>query len=224
MPKISYYYQEMKNVISTSEDIPALIDLHCKSFSDHGWEAVLVNESDAKQHPLYSLFDRPDTILAKSRNPWEYTRACYMRWLAYAVAGNPYADFDVINYGLSPEDARQIKADDHIQRPIFLSAAGAVGLLGPQDYAQVLEVYQSFMENPIIDGSISEDINDMTILRQLRPQWYEAVPYPDDRFSKDYLNPGWETTKLCHFPYATTPPPRAMKIQSVRPIRIEGSV
>ncbi|MEX0671100.1 MAG: hypothetical protein WD060_11655 [Pirellulales bacterium] len=55
-------------------------------------------------------------------------------------------------------------------------------------------------------------VDDMTLLRAARPEYNMAIPYTDDRFVKDYLNPGWETAWLVHFPHGLTPQPRSRTI------------
>ena len=217
MKKISYYYQQLAKPVSTQDDIPALIELHRKSFENFGWEVVLADESHARAHPSYHIFDDPTTILNKSINPWEYSRACYMRWLAYATLGHPYADFDVINYGFTPEDAEEVVGLNSSGLPILLSGAGAMGLLDKQAYEQLIGTYLAFIEKPTIGGPLLEDINDMTIMRYLRLDWYNCVPYSDDRFVKDYSRDGWEAARLVHYPHGLTDLPRASTIMKVRP-------
>ena len=217
MAKIAYYYQKMETSVNQSDDIEDLINLHVTSFSKYGWEAIRLDESAAKKHPLYAIFDDCTTILGKSCNRWEYTRACYMRWLAYATTGFPFADFDVINYGFTPEDAANIRASSKIG-PNLISGAGAVGLVQGDEYNEIMSTFISFIENPRIEGLIdSDDINDMNILREYRPNYYEAVPYNDPRWVKDYTLPLWDIALLVHYPYHYTAVPRSETIRRVRP-------
>lgn len=216
--KIAYYFQKLERDVNSDDNIPALIDLHTETFERHGWTVVRVDESDARRHPHYDVFDNPNTILSKSRNAWEYTRACYMRWLAYAVLGYPFADFDVINYGFTPHDADEIKASNVRNLPIFLSAAGAMGLLEGRDYTRMIDTYLKFIKNPVISGSLSVDINDMTIMREMRSNWYNCIAYPDDRFVKDYTIDNWQTAKMVHYAYGLTACPRVETIRKARPL------
>lgn len=216
MKTFAYYYEQIENTKHPNDDVSALINLHKESFERFGWEVLRVGEDTARQHPKFELFDNPGTVLGKSGNPWVYTRACYMRWLAYSVAGCYFADFDVMNYGFLPSDAQEIVAMCEVGRPIFLSPAGAVGLMNKPAYEKVIQTYVDFIERPVIEGAMSQDVNDMTIMRQLRPEWYESISYFDDRYCKDYTNPGWETANLVHYPYFFTKSPRAEVVKEAR--------
>lgn len=217
MKKIAFYFQKLNKPINNIDRIDDLINLHVKTFQHYGWEVVLLDESVAAKHKDYELFNNPDTILARSRNPWEYTRACYMRWLAYAVAGYPFSDFDVINYGFTPTDAINIKSSAAGNSPVFISAAGAMGLTEGSEWQHVIDTYINFINNPVVEGVIKEDINDMTIMRQLHPEWYSWISYSDVNFVKDYSHPGWDLAKMVHFPHGLTPIPRVDSIMKVRP-------
>ena len=193
-------------------DILRTMELHDASFTAHGWQVVRVGLAEARQHPLYDWFDRLDGFYALSRNAANYTRLCYMRWLAYAISGLPFADLDVINFGFTPEDARPFIVGT---KPAINSAANAMGLLSPAHYAQILDAYRHVIENVDAFRGQVEDINDMTLLRAARPDFNQPFPYQDDRFVKDYPNPGWETSLLVHFAHGLTPMPRSRTIEEV---------
>lgn len=215
---IAYYYQKLEGDVSPADNIMGLIDLHRRSFERFGWKVIHVDESHARLHPLFSVFDDPTTILGKSSNKWEYARACYMRWLAYAVVGCPFADYDVINYGFTVEDAEIIRTLNKKRLPLFLSRAGAMGLLTKSSYDRVLQTYLDFIASPRIEGRIAdEDINDMTIMFHYHSDWYETIPYEDDRFVKDYRRAGWRKARLVHYAYYWTGSQRLDVINQVRP-------
>jgi hypothetical protein len=102
------------------QDLLRTIDFHVETFAVHGWRVVPVGMEEARRHPLYPWFDGLDAFYALSRNGPTYTRICYMRWLAYATAGLPFADLDVMNFGFTPEDAVPLLASE---RPALISAA-----------------------------------------------------------------------------------------------------
>ncbi|SFJ67340.1 class I SAM-dependent methyltransferase [Methylobacterium brachiatum] len=214
-PKISYYFQRIEG-LAYSDDVPDLIAMHVKSFEQNGWEVVALDERDAKQHPLYSFFDDENSAFAASRNGWEYTRACYMRWLAYATAGHPFADFDVVNYGFTPKDAKQMARD--AEGPKLLSGAGAMGLFAGKDYDLILSTFQKYASAPFVDGALKEDVNDMTILIQCLPEIFSLIGNEDVRIARDYTCPGWGEAKLVHYPYHYTPQPRAKTANQARPL------
>jgi hypothetical protein len=220
MKNISYYYENLGKNGIVGDDIGGLIDLHRISFEKYGWQVVLVNEKTARRHPKYKLFTKQDSILGTSKNPWVYTRACYMRWLAYAVEGIPFCDFDVVNYGFTPAMAEEIRQNTGaVDDPVFISFAGAAGLVSSAGYEKVIDTFVDFIEHPVIEGLLVEyEINDMTILRQFQPQWFTRVSYEDPNFVKDYSQRLWEDARLVHFPYHYTSLPRVSTAKSARQI------
>lgn len=192
-------------------DILRTLELHTESFAAHGWQVVRVGMEAARSHPLYPWFDGLDWLYALSGNQPRYTRMCYMRWLAYAASGLPFADLDVINFGFTPDDARPFFAAN---TPPLISAANAMGLLTPDHYVQILDSFRHIVEHLDEYKHHIDDVNDMTLLRHVRPEYNSAIPYPDDRFAKDYSNPGWETARLVHFAHGLTPLPRSRAIEA----------
>ena len=215
--KIAFFYKKFDQPVY-EDDTEGLIQLHIQSFMKYGWDVVLVNEDVAKLHPLYNRLIVDDTVLKTSKNHKEYTQACYERWLAYAYVGLPFADFDVINYGFTPEDAKKIiNKSPNPSDPIFLSAATAIGLVNKEGYDSILSTYLDFIKNPKIEGALKEDVNDMTIMRELHPEWYNLIPYSDQNFCKDFSLPGYESSKLVHYTFAYSKRPRLNIVLNERP-------
>ena len=216
--KIAYYFEPI-DAFKQNDDLEDLIDLHNKSFRQHGWDVVHLDERTSRRHPLYDVFNDPDSVFAQSKNGWEYTQACYMRWLAYAVVGYPFADFDVINYGFRPQDAAKLRRLSIAGEPVFISFAGAVGLVYGSEYDAVFDAFLEYRSNQAVGKRSATliDVNDMNILRERRPQWFALAS--DARIAQDYTRSGWEKAKLVHFPYHYTKRPRAAVVKSVRPIR-----
>lgn len=211
--KIAFYFEKIEG-LSHTDDLDDLTDLHTRSFEKYGWEVVHLNESNARQHPLYPVFDDPTSVFASSRNGWEYTRACYMRWLAYASAGHFFADFDVINYGFSHDDALDMRR--LAGGATFLSGATAVGLFQQAEYDQILGAFIDYQKNPFVEGSLVDDVNDMTILLQCRPNLFAITGTEDVRVARDYSCPGWEEAQLVHYPYHYVKPPRSKTVREKR--------
>lgn len=193
-------------------DILRTMELHDASFAAHGWTVVRVGLAEAKRHPLYGWFDRLDGFYALSCNPTDYSRICYMRWLAYAESGLPFADLDVINFGFTPGAARPFVEGES---PALNSAANAMGLLSPRHYVEILDTFRRIVEHVDEYRPLVDDVNDMTLLRAARPDFNTPFPYPDERFVKDYTLPGWETSLLVHFAHGLTPQPRSRTIEQV---------
>ena len=213
--KIAYYFESIEG-LAGSDDLTGLIDLHKRSFEQNGWEVVALDERDARQHPLYATFNDSNSIFATSRNGWQYTRACYMRWLAYASAGHFFADFDIVNYNFSQQNAHEMR--EMAGGPTFLSGAGAIGLFRDHEYDQVLNAFLKYRDNPFIDGMLKIDVNDMNILLQCRPDLFSLIQIEDTRIARDYSCPGWDIADLVHYPYHYTKPPRSATVNSERPV------
>lgn len=98
--------------------------------------------------------------------------------------------------------------------PPLISAANARGLLTPDHCTQVLDSFGHIVEHLDQYRYAVDDINDMTLLRHVRPEYNAVIPYVDERFVKDYANPGWETAHLVHFAHALTPLPRSLTIEA----------
>lgn len=85
-----------------------LCRLMTDSWRAAGWDVLVLNDSHARQHPLYDNLTWMPTV-----NPEDYEMACWRRWLAYAEA-LPYGvralclDIDVINVGLCPQDVENM--------------------------------------------------------------------------------------------------------------------
>ncbi len=212
--KVSCYFQQIEAVAS-NDDATDVLQLHVDSFTRYGWEVVMVDESTARQHPLFPVFDNWP-LFAMSRNPREYTRACYMRWLAYASAGNFFADLDVINYGFTPEDAHDLRRI--AGGPNFLSVCGAAGLFLASEYNEILNAFLQYQKQPFVSGLLEVDVNDISIMTECRRDLFELIARDDVRISRDYSCSGWEAARLVHYPYYFTKPPRAQVILSERPI------
>ena len=139
-----------------------------------------------------------------------------MRWLAYAVAGNYFADLDVINYGFTNKDADDLRSE--MGGPLFVSHAAAVGLFKGDEYSDIINSLVNYKNAPFVSGYIEADINDMTILAECIPNRFTIARTDDVRIAKDYSLPGWDIAKLVHYPYHYTKPPRAMTVKTERPV------
>lgn len=87
-----------------------------------------------------------------------------------------------------------------------------MGLLTPDHYGQILDSFRHVVEQLDEYRHAVDDVNDMTLLRHVRPEYNSVIPYTDDRFVKDYSNPGWETARLAHSAHGLTPLPRSRTI------------
>ena len=194
-------------------DILAVREIHDDSFAAHGWHVTHVSLEHARQHPAYADFASMDALYRLSRNNLEYTRICYMRWLAYAQVGADFADLDVINFGFAPSDAAPLRALG-MRGPVMLTRSCAMGLAGPGGYDAVIS---AFYEAARLGEQLAprvQDVNDMCVLQVLRPELFSPVSPRDPNYAQDYTRPGWDTARLVHFAHHHTPSPRIRTIAS----------
>ena len=122
-----------------------LVDAWKETWSDAGWNPVVLNREVAQRHPDYDKFhDRFTTY--PSPNPPEYEFSCYLRWAALSVVGGGYmVDYDVVNVNVPPppdcafmpNDGKLTILDQGV--PSFVSGSGeefdrAVHLMYDTDY------------------------------------------------------------------------------------------
>jgi hypothetical protein len=96
--KIYTYYQ---NINHSSQN--ELIDLWKISWSNHGYEPIVLNLEDAKKH---SYFETLNTEMRKifkeitNKEIGDYGMSCWFRWMAYATQADEkfyVSDYDAIN-------------------------------------------------------------------------------------------------------------------------------
>ena len=130
------YFNLIPNFKFSSES-QELIDVWKKSWQKHGWNTILLDESHAIRNPLFNKLDldNPDANFYKTINPGmlKYHRSCYCRLLAYCqyVRENGvtlYADYDVMNYGFSPNILNYAKENSYFcgeRAVVYLGKEGA---------------------------------------------------------------------------------------------------
>lgn len=120
-----------------SKESSGFIPIWKQTWSRQGWNPIVLNETWSERNYLYNQlsFNEPNANFYKE-NPvgsFEYNRCCYMRLLAYCeyVKKNGptlYCDYDVINYGLSPDILNTIDSNSILceQRSVvYLDELGA---------------------------------------------------------------------------------------------------
>lgn len=201
--KVSCFYEPIGSV---SKDILEIQKLWKHSWAKYDWEPVVVGINEAKKHPEYEFFSNLK-LINFSINGKENTRLCYTRWLAYQISGGFWCDYDVMNYGFSPND---LNFSNYQENPVFLSGAGSCGYATEAGYKKIIDTYIEassrdfdFLKN-FVQGN---DINDMTIMRFSHSHdWYI------EGFCQDYTRDFWEKSKLVHFAHEYTTHPRSALI------------
>ena len=85
-----------------------LIKLWKNSWIKHGFEAIVLNRTDAEKHPFCAEFIQKLSSLHQSiaNKPIDrYGLSCWLRWLAYATQPEEkfyVSDYDVINHHFNP--------------------------------------------------------------------------------------------------------------------------
>jgi hypothetical protein len=135
-----------------SKESSELVSVWKHSWSQQGWSPIVLNEAWAQKNYLYHKlsFNNPNANFYK-KNPvgsFEYNRCCYLRLLAYCqyVKENGptlYCDYDVINYGLSPDILSTI---DH--NSVLCEQRSVIYLdeLGVKDMERVLVEFENINE------------------------------------------------------------------------------
>lgn len=91
--KIHTYYTECPGI--SNFDSLKLINAWRERWSAIGFEPVVLNEYQARQHPFFAEFDAAIQKLP-TQNSAAYEAACFHRWLALAqVGGGLCGDYDV---------------------------------------------------------------------------------------------------------------------------------
>lgn len=81
----------------------SLIDRWRSSWSLRGFTPIMLTEVDARLHPRFSEIAEIVPSLPTT-NYLSFERACWLRWLAYALkAPGLFSDYDCINFTLTPD-------------------------------------------------------------------------------------------------------------------------
>jgi hypothetical protein len=186
----TYYQPE-----SLWNDLP-LIDLWKKSWSSKGWNPIVLNQDVAQNH---QEFDRICHKLRKlpSRNPGNYDFHCYVRHIGMAyVGGGLLTDYDVMNYSLEPQS--------FTEDVLFLDRGRVPCAIWGTAYG-FQRVVSVFLAHEVEPGT--EHVSDMLLCQTMTKS-------PIHQLSLEYLDDGWESSPLVHFPSA--------KLQrSIKHIKIE---
>ena len=92
------YFDEVDGMNDQNE----IINSWAKTWSEAGWNPMIIGEAHARRHPRYNeLRARFDAF--PTPNPSDYELACYLRHVAMGVVGGGYlADYDTMNVNVPP--------------------------------------------------------------------------------------------------------------------------
>lgn len=187
-----------------------LIDVWARSWEKHGWEPIVLNEGDARQHPMWERFNQRVSSLPSEYGPL-YDRACFIRWLAMAAqeagthGGGIMLDYDVINYGLSPREPDPNKMVVFCEHPPIPVDLGAV--LGTREhYQKMCEIIANWTpdKNDWNDSSTYHGYHcsDLSLLVRMfehknfpKPEWLQKECGVQGRFPRE----SFKTAPLVHY-------------------------
>jgi hypothetical protein len=163
--KVACFYTELtKNHITKkfTEQCFPLIEYWKQSWESNGWEVHVLTEDYIKDEKYYTdlKFDNfSESVLCQYSIDFdcEYTRACYMRWLAYYKFAKQngfmyWADYDVVNYGFSPDN----QIEDKNFRLSSCSCAGKLNVWGAR---KILETFIDIQKGEYEPKTLAKLIN-----------------------------------------------------------------
>jgi hypothetical protein len=204
---IKCFYQPLiknSNITNFSKDSLELIKLWKKSWSNNGWNPTVVSLEDAKKHPRYNEIDLTDyssNLYKYSINEPNYLELCYSRWFAYGCYEGFWSDYDVMNYGFTPEDAQHLIQHD----PVFIDNIGSCGFATLKGHDLIIEGFvNAAKEDSIINDILSlqekhkqdRDISDMHINRRAN----SPINFPHNALCcENFSNNEWRSFSLVHY-------------------------
>jgi len=191
-----------------SSDSRLLLDQWKDSWSRHGWNPVVLGVEEAGKHPRFAdaeLNNWNTNLYHNAVNGPEYLELCYSRWFAYAAMAIKYgravwADYDVLNYGFTPEEFLEAE-----HRFVKFTGANSSGFFDREFSDVVISALFEAREHPERYGTEDEaDVSDMIIINRIR----RARPHlahsdallfprsaPDERFTYEE----WLASPLVHY-------------------------
>lgn len=206
-PVYTYHAQLPGNM---PEEHTKLLLLWKRNWESAGYTPIVLNEYIAGDHPQYQAFseaiDKLPTV-----NPPEYERACYLRWMAIAVAGGGLmADSDVFIYNdfrPGPVPDRIVSFQTHVPALVWGSKSA---------YENMVQAIMAYQVSPKdLEGFPRPHVSDMLMLQR------GGIPYTSKNVVKLYNEPGWEQAPLVHYSHSSMGPaklmPRHKFIEGLRP-------
>jgi len=182
LPRVYTYFSRVE-VMDVKEQ-EWLIERWKQSWTAHGWqpEVLTINDCEFKAGELDKLRAYP------SQNPIEYELACWARWVAMRYRGGLMTDYDVMNYGFTPEDVP--KYNNCIR--LFDGFVPCVVYGRQKDYANMVDEFLK-ME---LAGNVKH-WSDMLALQLLKDR------YDTGSECAEYGAARWKKSKLVHFAHVT---------------------
>lgn len=158
--KVFTYYQSMSYGNIKSRSTRRLLKLWLRAWYHAGYDPVILTPIDASLHPkfheLRETFERFPTV-----NNLDYEVACYMRWLAFRMAGGgTLVDYDVLPLG-KVTLPQNITADSVVSCKQHLPMITTAGPFGVEKQIHLMANYKG----PFLNLHDCPHISDMYIMR-----------------------------------------------------------
>jgi hypothetical protein len=206
-----------------------LMNLWRESWSNLGFEPIVLNEYYARQHSYYPEYDRLVSAFP-SVNPAKYDRACFIRWLAAANApvktGELFliSDYDVMGYEAEPflrYGSRVTRARPPMTKLVFYEKYCPSLVLGHRaTFAAQAQRFALYKLEADDLHDTTPHISDQNILAKMQtrqPTHYEVL-----HLVRSYGETGWDAAPAVHFCNSAMGPPKAQfqpRHQFIRQLR-----
>lgn len=190
----------------------ALLELWAKSWQARGWETAVLGPGDARKHIYFDIISKSD-FLRLTVNDWNYSFACYCKWMAMVQVGGMYADPDVINYGFTPPNWNEA---EYRWIPRMMHGMIPSCMFGAKEFYHFVcrTIRNVSVMRQAGPRCIWDDLNDMNIFSDFWSGHVQAehicYAYKEDS--------GWETALMVHYHNGVCHGNRVDEIQRVRPI------
>lgn len=181
--KVHTYYAPVQQLNPTEQR--EMLGIWETSWRMNGWEPVVLGPRDAARHPWSSAIESYFRSLPTT-NPAAYELACWMRWVAMSMIGGLMTDYDVMCFGLTPDD---LPANSGI----FTSILGDHNPC-PCAVNGMAEQYSNMVRLFLDHGGDSAHTSDQNVIQAvaaaIRPHIHDLCP--------EYTARHWKTAKMIH--------------------------
>ena len=185
-----------------------LLHLWERNWRVNGYEPTVVNEWWATEHPYFASIDEGVSKLP-SVNPQGYDRACFIRWLAVAMAARHHRAGKVLMVDYDVVCLKDIQAFDwhgsFNKEKLLLLQGGCPSLAfgSPDMFEKMAQIFAGYVltDKDVHDGK--PHVSDQTILMRLIE---EQVPEIDARkLVPDMGDTDWQKATFVHCANRTLP-------------------
>jgi hypothetical protein len=193
MKKIYAYYQSIP--LSNQSEEFACANWWKGSWTDNGWEPVMLNRSHAQASTLYNKLQQKLMSLTLGMPPELATRfdwivARYVRWCALHAAGGGWmSDYDVVNKAFKPDIAEEYEKEGTLQ-----VNANSSAYLFYATKEHCANAVKKFIQEPLIEGKeMMEEAHILGVTSKL----YPIIPLVHHAKTTDNLQRSGVMKNLC---------------------------